>query len=93
MRINSIQWKLYRRCAGFGQSHPPEQNTILAKKASIIADPTSMILTLRLENGSIHTVSSILKSIAKLILKITILILTYRRKLILQKINPRPKMK
>ena len=44
----------------------PEQNTILAKKASIIADPTSMILTLRLENGSIHTVSSDFKKYRKI---------------------------
>jgi lipopolysaccharide export system permease protein len=44
----------------------PEQNTILAKKASIIADSTSMILTLRLENGSIHTVSSDFKKYRKI---------------------------
>jgi lipopolysaccharide export system permease protein len=44
----------------------PEQNIILAKKASIIADSTSMILTLRLENGSIHTVSSDYKKYRKI---------------------------
>ena len=35
-----------------------EQSTILAKKAYLIADPTSMTVKLRLENGTIHTVSS-----------------------------------
>jgi lipopolysaccharide export system permease protein len=44
----------------------PEQNTILAKKASILSDSDSMILTLRLENGSIHTVSSDFKKYRKI---------------------------
>jgi len=44
----------------------PEQNTILAQKASIISDSKSMILTLRLENGSIHTVSPDLKKYRKI---------------------------
>ncbi|GAB6271449.1 MAG: LPS export ABC transporter permease LptF [Smithella sp.] len=40
-------------------------NTILAKKAFLVADPKLMIVKLRLENGSIHTVSSDLKSYRK----------------------------
>ena len=42
-----------------------EQNTILAKKAYLVADPKLMIVKLRLENGSIHTVSSDLKNYRK----------------------------
>lgn len=42
-----------------------EQNTILAKKAFLVADPKLMIVKLRLENGSIHTVSSDLKNYRK----------------------------
>jgi lipopolysaccharide export system permease protein len=38
-----------------------EQNTILAKKAFIVSNPKQMNIKLRLENGSIHTVSSDLK--------------------------------
>ncbi len=39
-----------------------EQNTIFAKKAFLISDPDLMIVKLRLENGSVHTVSSDLKN-------------------------------
>lgn len=42
-----------------------EPNTILAKKAYLVADPKLMIVKLRLENGSIHTVSSDLKHYRK----------------------------
>lgn len=42
-----------------------EQNTVLAKKAFLVADPKLMIVKLRLENGSIHTTSSDLKSYRK----------------------------
>jgi lipopolysaccharide export system permease protein len=35
-----------------------EQNTILAKKAFLVSNPRQMSVKLRLENGSIHTVSS-----------------------------------
>ncbi len=42
-----------------------EQNTILAKKAFLVADPKLMIVKLRLENGSIHTVSQDLKNYRK----------------------------
>ncbi len=42
-----------------------EQNTILAKKAYLVADPKLMIVKLRLESGSIHTVSSDLKHYRK----------------------------
>jgi lipopolysaccharide export system permease protein len=42
-----------------------EQNTILAKKAFLVSDPKLMIVKLRLENGSIHTVSSDLKNYRK----------------------------
>jgi lipopolysaccharide export system permease protein len=42
-----------------------EQNTILAKKAFLVADHKLMIVKLRLENGSIHTVSSDLKNYRK----------------------------
>ena len=38
-----------------------EQNTILAKKAFLVSNPKKMMVKLRLENGSIHTVSSDLK--------------------------------
>jgi lipopolysaccharide export system permease protein len=43
-----------------------EQNTILAKKAFLISDPESMTVKLKLENGSIHTVSSDLKNYRKI---------------------------
>ena len=43
-----------------------EQNTILAKKAFLVSDPQSMTVTLKLENGSIHTVSSDLKNYRKI---------------------------
>jgi lipopolysaccharide export system permease protein len=38
-----------------------EQNTIIAKKAFLVSNPKQMMIKLRLENGSIHTVSSDLK--------------------------------
>jgi lipopolysaccharide export system permease protein len=43
-----------------------EQNTILAKKAFLVSDPESMTVNLKLENGSIHTVSSDLKNYRKI---------------------------
>ena len=43
-----------------------EQNTILAKKAFLVSDSESMTVKLRLENGSIHTVSSDLKNYRKI---------------------------
>jgi lipopolysaccharide export system permease protein len=43
-----------------------EQNTILAKKAFLVSDPESMTVKLKLENGSIHTVSSDLKKYRKI---------------------------
>ena len=43
-----------------------EQNTILAKKAFLVSDPESMTVKLKLENGSIHTVSSDLKNYRKI---------------------------
>jgi lipopolysaccharide export system permease protein len=43
-----------------------EQNTILAKKAFLVFDSESMTVKLRLENGSIHTVSSDLKKYRKI---------------------------
>jgi lipopolysaccharide export system permease protein len=42
-----------------------EQNTIFAQKAFLVSDPDSMRVKLRMENGSIHTVSSDLKSYRK----------------------------
>lgn len=42
-----------------------KQNTILAEKAFLVADPKLMIVKLRMENGSIHTVSSDLKNYRK----------------------------
>ncbi|KUG24113.1 hypothetical protein ASZ90_006079 [hydrocarbon metagenome] len=42
-----------------------EQNTILAKKAFLVSNPESMTVKLRLEDGSIHTVSSDLKHYRK----------------------------
>jgi lipopolysaccharide export system permease protein len=42
-----------------------EQNTILAKKAFLVADRKLMIVKLRLEDGSIHTVSKDLKNYRK----------------------------
>ena len=43
-----------------------EQNTILAKKASLVSDSESMTVKLKLENGSIHTVSPDLKNYRKI---------------------------
>lgn len=43
-----------------------EPSTIFAKKAYLISNPESMIVKLRLENGSIHTVSSNLKDYRKI---------------------------
>jgi lipopolysaccharide export system permease protein len=43
-----------------------EQNTILANKAFLVSDSEAMTLKLRLENGSIHTVSSDLKNYRKI---------------------------
>lgn len=43
-----------------------EQNTIFAKKASLMSDPDSMRVILKMENGSIHTVSSNLKNYRKI---------------------------
>jgi len=42
-----------------------EQNTILAKRAYLISDPASLTVKLKLEEGSIHTVSSDLKNYRK----------------------------
>lgn len=42
-----------------------KQNTILAKKAFLVANPKLMIIKLRMEDGSIHTVSSDLKNYRK----------------------------
>jgi len=47
-----------------------EQNTILAKKAYLVADADSMTVMLRLDNGSIHSVSSDLKNYRKIDFKI-----------------------
>ena len=47
-----------------------EPSTILAKKAYIVADPVTMIVKLRLADGSIHTVSPDLKSYRKIDFKI-----------------------
>jgi lipopolysaccharide export system permease protein len=47
-----------------------EQNTILAKKAYLFADADSMTVMLRLENGSIHSVSSNFKNYRKIDFKI-----------------------
>jgi lipopolysaccharide export system permease protein len=47
-----------------------EPSTILAKKAHIVADPVTMIVKLRLADGSIHTVSPDLKSYRKIDFKI-----------------------
>lgn len=43
-----------------------EQNTILAKKAFLVFDSESMTVKLRLENGSIHAVSSDFKKYRKI---------------------------
>lgn len=43
-----------------------EQNTILAKKAFLVSDPESMTVKLKLEKGSIHTVSADLKNYHKI---------------------------
>jgi lipopolysaccharide export system permease protein len=47
-----------------------EQNTILAKKAYLVANSDSMTVLLRLESGSIHSVSSDLKKYSKIDFKI-----------------------
>jgi len=52
-----------------------EQNTIIAKKAILVADSKKMIVKLRLENGSIHTVSPDLKNYRKVDFRIYDLIL------------------
>ena len=52
-----------------------EQNTIIAKKAFLVADTKRMIVKLRLENGSIHTVSPDLKNYRKVDFRIYDLIL------------------
>jgi lipopolysaccharide export system permease protein len=43
-----------------------EPNTIIAKKAFLVSDPESLTVKLRLENGSIHTVSSDFKNYRKI---------------------------
>jgi lipopolysaccharide export system permease protein len=43
-----------------------EENTIIAKKAFVVADPELMIVKLRMEDGSIHTVSQDLKNYRKI---------------------------
>lgn len=43
-----------------------QQNTIFAKKALLVSDPESMIVKLKMEDGSIHTVSSDLKNYRKI---------------------------
>jgi lipopolysaccharide export system permease protein len=43
-----------------------EHNTIFAKKAFLISDPESMKVKLKMENGSIHSVSSNLKNYRKI---------------------------
>jgi lipopolysaccharide export system permease protein len=43
-----------------------EQNTILAKRAILVSDAESMTVKLKLEDGSIHTVSSDLKNYRKI---------------------------
>ena len=52
-----------------------EQNTIIARKAFLVADTKRMIVKLRLENGSIHTVSPDLKNYRKVDFRIYDLIL------------------
>lgn len=47
-----------------------EENIIIAKKAFVVADPKMMMVKLRLENGSIHTVSPDLKNYRKVDFKI-----------------------
>jgi len=47
-----------------------EQNTILARKGFLLADPKLMIVKLRLEDGAIHTVSPDLKNYRKVDFKI-----------------------
>ena len=46
--------------------HVDEPNTTIAKKAFLVSDPTSLTVKLRLENGSVHTVSSDFKSYRKI---------------------------
>lgn len=43
-----------------------EPNTIIAKRAYLVSDPESMTVTLRLENGSMHVVSSNFKNYRKI---------------------------
>ena len=47
-----------------------EENIIIAKKAFVVADPRLMIVKLRLENGSIHSVSRDLKNYRKIDFKV-----------------------
>jgi lipopolysaccharide export system permease protein len=46
--------------------HVDEPNTTIAKKAFLVSDPKSLTVKLRLEDGSIHTVSSDLKNYRKI---------------------------
>ncbi len=43
-----------------------EPNTIVAKKAFLVSDPASFTVKLRLENGSVHTVSTDFKNYRKI---------------------------
>jgi len=43
-----------------------EPSTIIAEKAFLVSDPSLMTLTLRLENGSTHTVDKMLKNYRKM---------------------------
>ncbi|MGA3208647.1 MAG: LPS export ABC transporter permease LptF [Syntrophales bacterium] len=43
-----------------------EPNTIIAEKAFLVSDPSLMTVTLRLENGSTHTVDKTLKNYRKM---------------------------
>ena len=43
-----------------------EPNTTIAKKAFLVSDPASLTVKLRLENGSVHTVSSDFKNYRKI---------------------------
>lgn len=45
---------------------PDEPNTIIARKAYLVSDPASLTVILRLEDGSIHMVSSNLKNYKKI---------------------------
>jgi lipopolysaccharide export system permease protein len=43
-----------------------EPSTIIARRASLISDPNTLVITLRLEDGSTHTVDAGLKSYRKM---------------------------